>query len=62
MANIADIQGKWRWFIDGERIAIVENNIDALDENMEGKYVSPQTAGSVLTCLLNTSPSPRDRG
>tara|TARA_R100000278_G_scaffold95642_1_gene73018 strand:+ start:11635 stop:12033 length:399 start_codon:yes stop_codon:yes gene_type:complete len=49
MANIADIQGKWRWFIDGERIAIVENNIDSLDESMEGKYVSPQTAGSILT-------------
>jgi len=49
MASIRDIQGKWRWFIDGERIAIVEDNLSATDENLEGKYISPATGGSTLT-------------
>ena len=49
MASIADIQRKWRWFVDGERLAVVEDNLSATDESIEGKYISPSEAGAVLT-------------
>ena len=49
MASIASIQNKYRWFIEGERIAIVEDNISGSNQDTEGKYVSPSTGGEVLT-------------
>lgn len=46
MANINEIQNKYFWFINGDRIGIVEKN----ENNLSGEdsFVSPKESGATL--------------
>lgn len=54
MANISDIQNKYRWFIDGERVGIVEENTSSTDE----QFVSPTTGGEGITVHYTSKCAP----
>lgn len=55
MANISDIVNKYFWFVNGNRIGIVEKN-----ENTTGdeEYISPSSSGKALRLEYTSRPIP----
>tara|TARA_R100001530_G_scaffold108444_1_gene76022 strand:- start:12 stop:395 length:384 start_codon:yes stop_codon:yes gene_type:complete len=54
MATVSDTQGKYRWFIDGQRIGVIEENRGDGDE----KFVSPTTSGENLRVFYTAKAVP----
>ena len=56
--TIESIRNKYFWFINGNRIGIVEKSTDSLDQ--QGEYISPKESGKTIRLEYTSRPIPFD--
>ena len=56
--SISSIRNKFLWFINGNRLAVVEKNTDSLGQ--QGEYISPSESGRTIRIEYISRPLPFD--